>query len=113
MAARARRRCELRKTGEVETLLPSIDTMKAALFLASLCAIAALARGAPLLSAGLVRTPSGVFPAECVHSVPSGATLKRNPATDRLHVRLADGTLHAILPKCEYGARESLPSNYD
>lgn len=87
--------------------------MKVALLLTALCAIAALTFGAPTLPEGLVRTPSGIFPAECVHSVPSGATLERSPTTDRLHVRLADGTLHAILPKCEHGARKSLPSDYD
>jgi hypothetical protein len=87
--------------------------MKAALFLTALCAIATLACGAPLLPVDFVRTPSGIFPAKCVHSIPSGATLERSPTTDRLHVRLADGTLHAILPKCEHGARQSLPSDYD
>jgi len=86
--------------------------MKGVLCLAALSALAVLACGAPL-PAGLVRTPSGVFPAECVHSIPSGATMERNPATGRLHVSLADGTLHAILPKCESGARASLPSDYD
>jgi len=86
--------------------------MKGALCLAALSALAMLACGVPLPE-GLVRTPSGVFPAECVHSIPSGATMERNPATGRLHVSLADGTLHAILPKCESGARASLPSDYD
>jgi len=38
--------------------------------------------------------------------------MDRNPSTGRLHVHLADGTLHAILPKCD-GARASLPSDYD
>jgi hypothetical protein len=87
--------------------------MKAALCLVVLAAATALALGAPNLPVGLVRTPSGVFPAECVHSIPSGATMERNPATERLHVHLADGTLHAILPKCEQGSRVSLPSDYD
>jgi hypothetical protein len=87
--------------------------MSAALCLATLVAIISLVHGAPTLPAGLVRTPSGVFPAECVHSIPSGATMERDAATDRLHVHLADGTLHAILPKCENGVRSSLPSNYD
>ena len=87
--------------------------MNAALCLVVLAAATALALGAPNLPVGLVRTPSGVFPAECVHSIPSGATMERNPATDRLHVHLADGTLHAILPKCEQGSRSSLPSDYD
>lgn len=79
----------------------------------ALALISALAYGAPTLPEGLVRTPSGVFPAECVHSIPSGATVERNPATDRLHVQLADGTLHAILPKCDHGVHSPLPSNYD
>lgn len=88
--------------------------MSTSLFLTTaLCALAAVACAAPLLPSGLVRTPSGIFPADCVHSVPSGATLERNPTTGRLHVHLADGTLHAVLPKCQHGARGSLPSDYD
>jgi hypothetical protein len=79
----------------------------------TLAFLSALAYGAPTLPEGLVRTPSGVFPAECVHSIPSGATVERNPSTDRLHVQLADGTLHAILPKCDRGFHSALPSNYD
>jgi hypothetical protein len=86
--------------------------MKFALCFLALSALAALALCAPALPSGLVRTPSGVFPSRCVHSIPSGSTMDRNPSTGRLHVHLADGTLHAILPKCD-GARASLPSDYD
>lgn len=88
--------------------------MKGVICFVALSALAALAYGVPLpLPAGLVRTPSGVFPSECVHSIPSGATMERNPGSGRLHVYLADGTLHSILPKCESGPRASLPSDYD
>jgi hypothetical protein len=86
--------------------------MKFALYFLALSALAALALCAPALPSGLVRTPSGVFPSRCVHSIPSGSTMDRNPSTGRLHVHLADGTLHAILPKCD-GARASLPADYD
>ena len=86
--------------------------MKGVICFVALSALAALAYGVPL-PAGLVRTPSGVFPSECVHSIPSGATMERNPGSGRLHVYLADGTLHSILPKCESGPRASLPSDYD
>jgi hypothetical protein len=55
-----------------------------------LSALASLALCA-LLPSGYIRTPSGIFPAECVHSIPSGAFMERNPSTDRLHVYLADG----------------------